>query len=140
MWWIEAVTLLTISCIWSLSQTTDESCRSTPIVLTIDQPGCIAGQFVTHACRGQCHSYTQYSQSNGLEHHCTCCSAMGRTERRILLRCKGSGGRLEARFFQVTLPTGCMCRPCSDQSVSSVPKSINPTDLQSSVADFLALA
>ena len=127
-------------------------CRLHRVVHVIQHQGCRPKRLLSVACRGYCESYTQYSSDlMGLERFCSCCQANGKITRRLRMTCRAdatdfqhsasTGGVPAAsqqqrrahvtgyvqRIMQITIPSNCMCRPCSG-SGSDVPDILNPLD------------
>ena len=98
------------------SQSHKRRCRIHNIVHKIQVPYCQPKRLLSFACLGSCKSYSGYSKELAeIKTHCSCCQPTGGVVRRIHLNCRTRyQGPWSKEIVQVSLPTGCMCRPCSD--------------------------
>ena len=97
-------------------------CRLHRIVHRIQRPNCITKRLLSLACKGDCQSYSRYiHDTDEIDHYCSCCQATDKAVRRIRMTCYNDMSRdYETRIVQLMLPTGCMCRPCSNAEEAPV--------------------
>ena len=120
-WWLHSPRLLFLllffSCPIHLAVNAQESCSRGRAEIEIRYRNCAPRVVLVFACSGNCNSYSQPNpnQPEHLERSCRCCRELGRLRARVRLRCpaRDDHRRNQFVFFRISIPTRCVCRPCS---------------------------